>query len=159
MAKKATRTVLVTGASRGLGLGIARQLAGAGYGVIALARKETKAVTDAIAATKRAKQGALHFVSFDLGKIDARDGVQGIGGARVVWIVAQQSSESRRRLGILITVPENRGRAKQRLRGGGRLRIPNDDLVECRDRDFSVAGRCFGVGAGAQDRRSAPRSS
>ena len=71
MAKKPARTVLVTGASRGLGLGIARQLAGAGYRVIALARKETKAVTDAIAATKRAKQGPLHFVSFDLGKIDA----------------------------------------------------------------------------------------
>jgi 3-oxoacyl-[acyl-carrier protein] reductase len=71
MAKKPARTVLVTGASRGLGLGIARQLAGAGYRVIALARKETKVVTDAIAATKRAKQGPLHFVSFDLGKIDA----------------------------------------------------------------------------------------
>jgi 3-oxoacyl-[acyl-carrier protein] reductase len=63
---KAARTVLVTGASRGLGLGIARQLAGAGYDVIALARQKTKHVTDAIAETKRAKHGALHFVSFDL---------------------------------------------------------------------------------------------
>jgi 3-oxoacyl-[acyl-carrier protein] reductase len=71
MAKKAARTVLVTGASRGLGLGIARQLADSGYRVIALARQQTKSVTDAIAATKRAKQGALHFVSFDLGKVDA----------------------------------------------------------------------------------------
>jgi 3-oxoacyl-[acyl-carrier protein] reductase len=70
MAKKPARTVLVTGASRGLGLAIARQLAGAGYRVIALARNETKAVTDAVAATRRAKQGPLHFVSFDLGKID-----------------------------------------------------------------------------------------
>jgi 3-oxoacyl-[acyl-carrier protein] reductase len=71
MAKRAVRTVLVTGASRGLGLGIARQLADSGYRVIALARQQTKSVTDAIAATKRAKQGALHFVSFDLGKVDA----------------------------------------------------------------------------------------
>ena len=39
--------------------------------MIALARQRTKPVTDAIAATKRAKQGALHFVSFDLGKVDA----------------------------------------------------------------------------------------
>jgi 3-oxoacyl-[acyl-carrier protein] reductase len=71
MAKKAARTVLVTGASRGLGLGIARQLTDSGYRVIALARQQTKSVTDAIAATKRAKQSALHFVSFDLGKVDA----------------------------------------------------------------------------------------
>src|ERR1700757_3807404 len=66
---KAARTVLVTGASRGLGLGIARQLAEAGYDVIALARQKNKQVTDAIAETKRAKLGALHFVSFDLGEV------------------------------------------------------------------------------------------
>jgi 3-oxoacyl-[acyl-carrier protein] reductase len=66
---KAARTVLVTGASRGLGLGIASQLAGAGYDVIALARQKTKPVTDAIAEAKRAKHGALHFVSFDLGEV------------------------------------------------------------------------------------------
>ena len=65
------RTVLVTGASRGLGLGIARQLAGAGFDVIALARQKTKAVSDAMAEAKRAKHGALHFVAFDLGAIDA----------------------------------------------------------------------------------------
>jgi 3-oxoacyl-[acyl-carrier protein] reductase len=68
---EAPRTVLVTGASRGLGLGIARQLAGAGYQVIALARQKTKPVTEAIADAKGGKKtGALHFVSFDLGKID-----------------------------------------------------------------------------------------
>jgi 3-oxoacyl-[acyl-carrier protein] reductase len=67
---KAGRTVLVTGASRGLGLGIARKLATAGYDVIALARQKTKEVTDASAEAKRAKHGALHFVSFDLGDID-----------------------------------------------------------------------------------------
>lgn len=66
---KTARTVLVTGASRGLGLGIARQLADAGYDVIALARQKTKPVTDAIAEAKRAKNGALHFVSFDLSEV------------------------------------------------------------------------------------------
>jgi 3-oxoacyl-[acyl-carrier protein] reductase len=66
---KAVRTVLVTGASRGLGLGIARQLAGTGHQVIALARQKTKPMTDAVADAKRAKYGSLHFVSFDLGKI------------------------------------------------------------------------------------------
>src|ERR1700724_3494869 len=67
---KAVRTILVTGASRGLGLGIARQLAGAGHQVIALARQKSKPVTEAVADAKRAKHGSLHFVSFDLGKVD-----------------------------------------------------------------------------------------
>ena len=67
---EAPRTVLVTGASRGLGLGIARKLAGSGYRVIALARQKTKAVSDAIAETN-GSGGALHFTAFDLSKIDA----------------------------------------------------------------------------------------
>ena len=49
MAKAAARTILVTGASRGLGLGIARKLAASGFGVVALARQKTKQITDAIA--------------------------------------------------------------------------------------------------------------
>ncbi len=65
-----TRRVLVTGGSRGLGLAIAQGLAGAGYGVIAVARKKSKEVTAAIAESARARQGALHFVPFDLGRID-----------------------------------------------------------------------------------------
>ena len=65
-----TRSVLVTGGSRGLGLAIAQGLAGAGYSVIAVARKKSKEVTAAIAESARARQGALHFVPFDLGKID-----------------------------------------------------------------------------------------
>jgi 3-oxoacyl-[acyl-carrier protein] reductase len=72
---KAARNVLVTGASRGLGLGIARKLASAGYSVIALARQNTKQVTEAIGEAKRGEHGALHFVSFDLGKIDEIPGL------------------------------------------------------------------------------------
>ena len=70
MAKKPARArvVLITGASRGLGLGIARKLAAAGYCVIAVARKPTKELTAAMAQSKRGKGGALHFISFDLGK-------------------------------------------------------------------------------------------
>ena len=78
MAKKAAarasipqHNVLVTGASRGLGLGIARKLAAAGYCVIAVARNSNKDLAAALAEAKRGKRGALHFVSFDLGKIDA----------------------------------------------------------------------------------------
>jgi 3-oxoacyl-[acyl-carrier protein] reductase len=66
-----TRNILVTGGSRGLGLAIARKLAGAGYRVIAVARKKHKETTDAIAQIESAQgPGALHFTPFDLGKID-----------------------------------------------------------------------------------------
>jgi 3-oxoacyl-[acyl-carrier protein] reductase len=64
------RKVLVTGGSRGLGLAIAKQLAGAGYGVIAVARRTSKEVTAAIADTGRAGQGTLEFHPFDLGNIE-----------------------------------------------------------------------------------------
>jgi 3-oxoacyl-[acyl-carrier protein] reductase len=73
MAKKprtSVRAVLVTGGSRGLGLGIAKTLTAAGYCVIALARRPSKELNAAIALAKRDKRGALHFLDFDLGKID-----------------------------------------------------------------------------------------
>ena len=66
-----TRNILVTGGSRGLGLAIARKLAGAGYRVIAVARQKNKETADAIAQIESAQgPGALHFAPFDLGKIN-----------------------------------------------------------------------------------------
>jgi 3-oxoacyl-[acyl-carrier protein] reductase len=64
------RSVIVTGASRGLGLGIARKLVGTGYRVIAIARKESSGVIDAIREAELAGSGSLHFVPFDLGEIE-----------------------------------------------------------------------------------------
>ncbi|MGP0092056.1 MAG: SDR family NAD(P)-dependent oxidoreductase [Xanthobacteraceae bacterium] len=58
------RNVVVTGGSRGLGLGIARTLARAGYRVIAIARKEN----EQLAAAMVEAEGSLHFVPFDLGE-------------------------------------------------------------------------------------------
>jgi 3-oxoacyl-[acyl-carrier protein] reductase len=62
--------VIVTGGSRGLGLGIARRLTSAGYCVITVARKETSELTNAINEAEAAKQGRLHFLPFDLGETE-----------------------------------------------------------------------------------------
>jgi 3-oxoacyl-[acyl-carrier protein] reductase len=66
----ATRSVLVTGGSRGLGLAICRKLVGSGYQVIAVARRKNKDLTAALAQAERGSNGALHFVPFDLGEIN-----------------------------------------------------------------------------------------
>jgi 3-oxoacyl-[acyl-carrier protein] reductase len=63
-----TRNVVVSGASRGLGLAIAQKLVAAGYGVIAVARKEGPQLAAAIAEGQRPE--ALRFVPFDLGEVD-----------------------------------------------------------------------------------------
>ncbi len=70
-----TRSVLVTGGSRGLGLAICQKLAGSGYQVIAVARRKNKDLTAALAQAERANKGALHFVPFDLGKINEIPGL------------------------------------------------------------------------------------
>jgi 3-oxoacyl-[acyl-carrier protein] reductase len=62
--------VIVTGGSRGLGLGIARILAGEKYRVIAVARKETDQLTSAMQEAERVSSGSFHFVPFDLAKIE-----------------------------------------------------------------------------------------
>jgi 3-oxoacyl-[acyl-carrier protein] reductase len=61
------RSVLVTGGSRGLGLGIATKLAGAGYRVVAIARQPSGALA---AAVKEAGEDALAFHPFDLAETD-----------------------------------------------------------------------------------------
>ena len=63
------RNVIVTGGSRGLGLGIVRRLTGAGYRAIAIARKESTQLAVAREEADRANPGSLHFVPFDLAEI------------------------------------------------------------------------------------------
>lgn len=65
------RNVVVTGGSRGLGLGIARKLVASGFRVIAVARNESDQIKAEIAAAAQRDQGALHFRSCDLADIAA----------------------------------------------------------------------------------------
>ena len=62
--------VIVTGGSRGLGLGIARKLSAAGYCVIAIARKENSEFTATMQEANLVSPGSLHFVPFDLSDIE-----------------------------------------------------------------------------------------
>jgi 3-oxoacyl-[acyl-carrier protein] reductase len=64
------RNVLVTGGSRGLGLGIVRALVADGYRVIALARKTSDQLDTAIAEAEKTRPGSLHFAACDLGEIE-----------------------------------------------------------------------------------------
>jgi 3-oxoacyl-[acyl-carrier protein] reductase len=64
------RNVIVTGGSRGLGLGIARKLVESGFRVIAIARKESADLVEAMREVEEAYPGALRFVPFDLEQID-----------------------------------------------------------------------------------------
>jgi len=63
--------VIVTGGSRGLGLGIVRRLICEGYGAIAVARQMNDQLASAIEQADRSHPGSLHFLPFDLGDVDA----------------------------------------------------------------------------------------
>jgi 3-oxoacyl-[acyl-carrier protein] reductase len=69
------RNAIVTGGSRGLGLGIARKLIASGFRVIAIARKENDDLKAVSAEVEQASPGALHFVPFDLAQIDEMPGL------------------------------------------------------------------------------------
>jgi 3-oxoacyl-[acyl-carrier protein] reductase len=64
------RSVIVTGGSRGLGLGIVRRLTAQGYSAIAVARSLSDQLAAAMVDAERSNPGSLHFIPFDLGDID-----------------------------------------------------------------------------------------
>jgi 3-oxoacyl-[acyl-carrier protein] reductase len=63
------RNVIVTGGSRGLGLGIARRLALSGYQAIAIARKPSSPLDLTISEVREGKAGSLLFWPCDLSDI------------------------------------------------------------------------------------------
>jgi 3-oxoacyl-[acyl-carrier protein] reductase len=64
------RNVVVTGGSRGIGLGIASRLTGAGYRVIAIARTQNDRLFEAMQQAEAANPGSFQFVAFDLAEVD-----------------------------------------------------------------------------------------
>jgi 3-oxoacyl-[acyl-carrier protein] reductase len=65
------RNVIVTGGSRGLGLAMSAALAGAGYRVIAVARKLSPELTAAAAKATEEGRGAIEFRACDLSDLAA----------------------------------------------------------------------------------------
>jgi 3-oxoacyl-[acyl-carrier protein] reductase len=63
------RKVIVTGGSRGLGLGIVRRLVCEGYCAIAVARQMNDQFAATIEHAEQAHPGSLHFMPFDLGDV------------------------------------------------------------------------------------------
>ena len=63
------RKVIVTGGSRGLGLGIVRRLICEGYCAIAVARQMNDDLASAIEQAENARPGSVRFVPFDLGDV------------------------------------------------------------------------------------------
>jgi len=67
MRNVAVRNVIVTGASRGLGLSVVRQLAAEGYRPLAIARTANAEFTSI---AEQYEPGVVHFLPFDLGDIE-----------------------------------------------------------------------------------------
>ena len=63
------RTVIVTGGSRGLGLGIVRRLICEGYCAIAVARHMNDQLASTIEHAEQTRPGSIHFLPFDLGDV------------------------------------------------------------------------------------------
>jgi len=67
-------TFIVTGGSRGIGLGIVRRLAKTGHSVMAVARKESPELRAAIDEAARSGTGSIGFAAYDLAEIRRHGG-------------------------------------------------------------------------------------
>jgi 3-oxoacyl-[acyl-carrier protein] reductase len=63
------RRVIVTGGSRGLGLGIVRRLVCEGYGAVAVARQMSDPLAATIEQAEASRPGSLDFLPFDLSDV------------------------------------------------------------------------------------------
>jgi 3-oxoacyl-[acyl-carrier protein] reductase len=63
------RNIIVTGGSRGLGLGITRRLSEEGYRVIAVARQNSDQLSSMIEEARSSHPDSVHFTPFDLSDV------------------------------------------------------------------------------------------
>jgi 3-oxoacyl-[acyl-carrier protein] reductase len=63
------RNIIVTGGTRGLGLGIVRGLTANGYRAFAVARQMNDQLASTMEQAEQSRPGSLHFIPFDLGNI------------------------------------------------------------------------------------------
>jgi 3-oxoacyl-[acyl-carrier protein] reductase len=98
------RTIVITGASRGLGLAMASTLAHAGYGVVAIARKESAELKKLCAE----HVGKVRFQSWDLAQISSlgtlAKKIRGTEGA--IWGLVNNAGMGT--AGVLSTMPDGK---------------------------------------------------
>lgn len=99
------RNIVVTGGSRGLGLGIAVALRDAGYHVVAVARSPSDELRRAGAATGAA--GEIDFVPCDLAEIEALPALLSLIRKRVGAIYGLVNNAGIGTGGVLATMPES----------------------------------------------------
>jgi 3-oxoacyl-[acyl-carrier protein] reductase len=133
------RNIVVTGGSRGLGLGIARRLVSNGDHVIAIARRESDELKQVIADSAASGKGRISFVPFDLaqtkdiaalanslrrdfGSIYALVNNAGIGGAGILATMPETEIERLIQLNTLSPILLSKYIARFMLAdGGGRI--------------------------------------
>lgn len=133
------RNVVVTGGSRGLGLGIGQKLAACGFQVVAIARRTSDQLETAMADAGSQGQGSLHFRSFDLADIPALPGLvktlraefgpiyglvnnAGIGTAGVLANMKDRDIEDIVRLNVLMPIMLTKYIVRSMMTaGGGRI--------------------------------------
>lgn len=67
--------VIVTGGSRGIGLGICRKLASSGYRALAIGRKESPELQAAIEEAEKSIPGSFRFIPYDLNDLEGMAGL------------------------------------------------------------------------------------
>lgn len=102
--------VIVTGGSRGIGLGIVRRLAQAGHHVMAVARKESPELRAAMNECAHGGMGAISFTAYDLAQTDG---------------LADLVKQIRKELGPIYALVNNAGMSLD-----GTLALTNADQIE-----------------------------
>jgi 3-oxoacyl-[acyl-carrier protein] reductase len=136
------RNVIVTGASRGLGLAIATALAASGHRVLAVARSESEELRAVMAAAAQAGTGEVQFHAFDLLETAAIAGFvnrlrqhagplfglvnnAGIGTSGVLALMREEQIETLIRLNTLAPIVLTKYVVRSMMSEGGAGRIVN----------------------------------